>query len=44
MMTAQIDFFHLLQLMPLESLRIYESFPLCQLVYIIPSSRSPPQP
>ncbi len=42
LMTAQIHFFLLPQLFPLESLRIFESLTLCHLFFIKPSSRSPP--
>ena len=43
MMTAQIHFFHLPQLLPLESLSIFQSSALCDLFFIATSSRSPPQ-
>jgi hypothetical protein len=41
--TAQINFFHLPQLSLLEVIKVFESFHIQQLVYITPSSRSPPQ-
>lgn len=41
--TAQINFFHLPQLSVLEVINIFESIHVQQLVYITPSSRSPPQ-
>ncbi len=41
--TAQIDFFHLPQLSVLEIIKVFESVHIQQLVYITPSSRSPPQ-
>ncbi len=42
MMTAQIDFFHLPQLLVLDSLKIFESRGLSLLFFVTPSSRSPP--
>jgi hypothetical protein len=41
--TAQIDFFHLPQLAVLEVIKVFEFVHFQQLVYITPSSRSPPQ-
>jgi len=41
--TAQIDFFCLPQLSVLEIIKVFKSFHIQQLVFITPSSRSPPQ-
>jgi len=43
LMTSQIHFFHLPQLLALESLRLFESSIPSHLIFITPSSRSPPQ-
>jgi hypothetical protein len=42
LMTAQIHFFHLPLLLPLESLRIFNSSAPGNLFFVNPSSRSPP--